>query len=277
MLSLVSTQIGAEEMTDLFTQPEADSRIEEDKGHSSFARSNKDTYVFVLCKCGEPLMPTIAPKARILLKQGKAKVYRLCPFTIMLTYETGHNTQPIQIRIDCGAKIHGVALVQRCKTHDRAVFLGEARQRQDIKRKMDMRKELRDRRRERKTRYRKPRYNNRRRREGWLPPTIAQRVESITRTTKALKKMTPITSAVAEIGMFDTQRITNPQIAGDEYQRGPSKLWLQKQETSHASVLQIQVPILRKNQTDNDRGPRHAQSKRRHRRMEQPDLRLQDM
>lgn len=46
--------------------------------------------------------------------------------------------------------------------------------------------------------------------------------------------MTPITSAVAEIGMFDTQRITNPQIAGDEYQRGPSYGFKNKRQATLA-------------------------------------------
>ncbi len=165
-------------------------------------------------------MPTTPPKARILLKQSRAKVFRLYPFTIQLNYETPHQTQPVEIRIDYGAKTHGIALVQQCRTHDRAIFLGEAKQRQDVKKKMDQRRELRRLRRYRNTRYRKRRFH-RRRPEGSLPPTITQRIEAITRITKTLQKMTPITSAIAETGAFDTQKMIHPQIQGVQYQQGP--------------------------------------------------------
>ncbi|WXG43230.1 MAG: RNA-guided endonuclease IscB [Promethearchaeati archaeon SRVP18_Atabeyarchaeia-1] len=180
-----------------------------------------NTYVFVLCRCRRPLMPTTAPKARILLKQNRAKVFRLYPFTIQLNYETHHQAQPMEIRIDYGAKTHGIALVQQCKTQERAVFLGEAQQRKDVKKKMDIRREMRRLRRYRNTRYRKPRFSNRRRPEGWVPPTIAQRVESITRIARTLEKLTSITSVVTEIGMFDAQKMNDPEIEGIEYQQGP--------------------------------------------------------
>jgi hypothetical protein len=165
-------------------------------------------------------MPTTPPKARILLKQNRARVHRLYPFTVQLNYETPHQTQPVEIRIDYGAKTHGIALVQQCRTHDRAIFLGEAKQRQDVKKKMDIRRELRRARRYRKTRYRKPRFY-RKRQESWLPPTIRQRIETITRVTKVLQKMTPITSAMAETGTFDTQKIINPEIQDEQQQLGP--------------------------------------------------------
>ncbi len=187
----------------------------------SYGGRGKNTYVFVLCRCGKQLMPTTAPKARILLKRSKARVFRLYPFTIQLNYKTPHHTQPVEIRIDYGAKTHGIALAQQCKTHDRAVFLGEAEQRQDVKKKIDVRRELRKARRRRNTRYRKRRFSNRKRQKGWIPPTIAQRAESTTRITKTLAKMIPITSAVTEIGMLDTQKMTNPKIQGVEFQRGP--------------------------------------------------------
>jgi hypothetical protein len=181
---------------------------------------SENTNAFVLCKCGEPLMPTTAPKARILLKRNKAQVFRLHPFTIKLNYETPHLVQPIDCRVDYGANRHGIALVQHCKSHDRVIFFGEARQRLDIKKKLDIRRGLRRNRRYRNTRYRQPR-SHRRRSKGYVPPTIGQRVETVMRITKTLNQVAPTTSAVVEIGMFDTQRMINPEIKGVEYQQGP--------------------------------------------------------
>jgi len=41
--------------------------------------------VYVLSQTGKPLMPTSNAKARILLKQGKASVKTVKPFTIQST------------------------------------------------------------------------------------------------------------------------------------------------------------------------------------------------
>ena len=179
------------------------------------------TYVFVVCKCGKPLMSTNPAKARLLLKQGKARVFRRTPFTVQLNFETLHVTQPMEARFDYGGKVHGVALVQECKTHNRVPFFGEVVQRQDVKKKMDARRGYRRLRRYRNTRYRKPQFNNHGRPQGWVPPTITQRVESITRVVKALSKIAPLTGAVVEIGQFDTQKLVNPDVEGVGYQQGP--------------------------------------------------------
>lgn len=49
--------------------------------------------VFVLNKRGEPLMPCTQRKARLLLKEDKAVIYKYNPFTIQLTYATGETKQ----------------------------------------------------------------------------------------------------------------------------------------------------------------------------------------
>ena len=43
--------------------------------------------VYVISQDGKPLMPCSDPIARLLLKQGKAKVKKREPFTIKLTYD----------------------------------------------------------------------------------------------------------------------------------------------------------------------------------------------
>lgn len=71
--------------------------------------------VFVLNMRGEALMPTTQRKARILLKEKKAKIVKYNPFTIQLNYPTGENRQEVNIGIDTGAKNIGVAIVSNDK------------------------------------------------------------------------------------------------------------------------------------------------------------------
>lgn len=42
---------------------------------------------------GKELMPCSNRKARLLLKDGKARIYQYDPFTIQLCYATGENVQ----------------------------------------------------------------------------------------------------------------------------------------------------------------------------------------
>src|SRR5260221_2721808 len=68
--------------------------------------------VFVLDTTKQPLNPVHPGRARLLLKQGKAAVYRRCPFTIMLKRAVEQPTlQPLRIKVDPGSRITGIALV----------------------------------------------------------------------------------------------------------------------------------------------------------------------
>jgi len=50
--------------------------------------------VYVISKTGHPLMPSMRHgKVRRMLKTGKAKVVKRCPFTIQLLYDTEENVQ----------------------------------------------------------------------------------------------------------------------------------------------------------------------------------------
>ncbi len=68
--------------------------------------------VFVLDTTKQPLNPVHPGRARLLLKQGKAAVYRRFPFTIMLKRAV---EQPalhlLRIKVDPGSKTTGIALV----------------------------------------------------------------------------------------------------------------------------------------------------------------------
>jgi len=175
----------------------------------------QDLRVPVLNMRGEPLMPTTPRKARILLKQGKARVVSRTPFVIQLLYPTGENKQDITLGIDAGYSTIGYSAV----TAKRELIAGELELRDDIKRLLEKRREYRRARRSRKW-YRKPRFDNRKRKEGWLPPSLEHKLESHIRLIEHLKRILPITRVVVEVASFDTQKMQNPEISGVEYQRG---------------------------------------------------------
>ena len=91
---------------------------------------------------------------------------------------------------------------------------------QQIKDALFSRRNLRRARRSRNTRYRKARFLNRKRPEGWLAPTLMHRVLTTETSVKRLCKFAPITEIRQELIKFDTQKIDRPAISGVEYQQG---------------------------------------------------------
>ena len=68
--------------------------------------------VFVLDTTKQPLNPVHPGYARLLLKQGKAAVYRRYPFTIRLSRRVEQPIlSPLRIKVDPGSKTSGLALV----------------------------------------------------------------------------------------------------------------------------------------------------------------------
>ena len=67
--------------------------------------------VYVLSKDGQPLMPMNRHgKVRHLLKDGKAKVFKRCPFTIQLLYNTTSYVQELSLGVDAGSKHIGLSV-----------------------------------------------------------------------------------------------------------------------------------------------------------------------
>ena len=166
---------------------------------------------------GQPLMPTENHgKIRVLLKEGKAKVINRCPFTIRLLYESTTYTQPITLGVDAGSKHIGLSAT----TENKVLFEADVTLRNDITDLIATRREFRHSRRHRKTRYRKLRFNNRRRKDGWLAPSVQQKIDCHLNMASKVKKLLPITKIVIEIAAFDIQKIKNPDISGKEYQEG---------------------------------------------------------
>ena len=173
--------------------------------------------VYVISKNGQPLMPTENhAKVRILLKNKKAKVIKRCPFTIQLTYDSTNYTQNITLGVDSGSKHIGLSATTRSKV----LFESDVELRNDIVNLLSTRRQNRRTRRNRKTRYRKPRFNNRRRKEGWLAPSVQNKVNSHLTVIRKVHDILPITKVIVEVASFDIQKIKNPMISGTEYQQG---------------------------------------------------------
>src|SRR6266516_5380269 len=173
-------------------------------------------FVYVLNCHGQSLMPCRPRKARLLLKEGKAKVVKMVPFTIQLLYGSSGYKQEVSLGVDVGTHHIGVSATAEQKV----LFEAEVLPRTDIQELKASRLQYRRARRSRKTRYRKARFLNRKRPEGWLAPSVEHKVAAHIKTIKLLHKILPISRTTLEVAQFDLQKIKNPEIEGVEYQQG---------------------------------------------------------
>ena len=173
--------------------------------------------VYVLKQNGQPFMPTERfGKVRRLLKEKKAKVVRREPFTIKLLYEPETDVvQECYCGVDTGSKHVGVAVVG----NDKVLYQSQ----------MDSRRMYRRTRRNRKTRYRKKRFLNRRNsiREDRLPPSVRHKVQAHIDEIEFCKKILPISdkNLILEVSQFDTALMKTPSLIDEKvkhwgYQRG---------------------------------------------------------
>ena len=173
--------------------------------------------VYVLDKYGHPLMPTERHgKVRRLLNSSKAKVIKRCPFTIQLMYESMTNTQDISLGVDAGSKHIGISAT----TTDKELYAADIELRNDIVELLSTRREARRARRNRNTRYRAPRFNNRKREDNWLAPSVRAKVVTHLKVVNGVQKILPVSKIIVEVASFDIQKFKNPNIFGAEYQQG---------------------------------------------------------
>jgi 5-methylcytosine-specific restriction endonuclease McrA len=176
--------------------------------------------VFLIDTDKKPLDPIHSAQARQLLRNGKAAIFRRFPFTLILKESRPDApVQPLRLKIDPGAKTTGFALVNDATGE--VVFACELQHRGfAIRDALTSRRQIRRGRRARKTRYRAPRFNNRKRPSYWLPPSLQSRVENIKTWVKRLIKLARIGAISQELVRFDMQLMLNPDIQGNEYQQG---------------------------------------------------------
>lgn len=179
--------------------------------------------VYVLDKSGKPLMPCSEKRARLLLARGRARVHRLAPLVIRLVDRrlTDSAVQPLTLKLDPGSRFTGLALVRQ---QDRGVsvlsLLELIHRGAAISKAMGQRASYRRRRRSQNLRHRAPRFDNRNRPEGWLPPSLRHRLDTTLSWVQRLRRWAPITDLTIERVKFDLQKLQNPEISGIEYQQG---------------------------------------------------------
>lgn len=177
--------------------------------------------VLVLSSDKRPLDPCHPARARKLLRKGRAAVVRRYPFTIVLRDRSLSESviHSFRLKFDPGSKTTGMAVVQ--EEENSVVWAAELTHRaQQIHEALLARRAIRQSRRNRKCRHRPPRFENRCRPDGWLPPSLQSRVGNVVTWVKRLQKLIPLTALSLELGKFDTQKLMNPEVSGVEYQWG---------------------------------------------------------
>ena len=131
-------------------------------------------YVYVLNMHGEPLMPCSPRKARLLLREGKARVVKRTPFVIKLLHGSAGYKQPVTLGVDAGSRHVGLSAC----TGGGELYKEELTPRNDVVELLSVRRQYRRSRRSRKTRYRAPRFNNRvhNKYKGWLAPSVEVKI-----------------------------------------------------------------------------------------------------
>ena len=166
------------------------------------------------------LMPCTPARARLLLKQKKAAVWRRYPFTLILrNARPDAVVQPLRLKIDPGSRTSGLAVTNDMTGE--VVWAAELTHRgEQVHAAIQKRAAVRRGRRQRHTRYRKPRFLNRRRARGWLPPSLISRVRNVETWVARLRRWCPIGALSYEAARFDTQALQDPEIKGTAYQHG---------------------------------------------------------
>ena len=179
--------------------------------------------VYVIAEDGRPLMPCSEAKARHLLDAKRAKVKHRTPFTIQMVVPTTHYTQEVIVSVDAGSKTIGISSGVKRKE----LLAEEVKPRNDVVDNLSTRREFRRARRNRKTRYRKPRFNNRvhSKHKGWLAPSVEVKIQEHVTAIKRICNLLPVTKVVVETAEFDLQLIKaveegKPVPQGEDYQKG---------------------------------------------------------
>lgn len=162
--------------------------------------------VYVLDIDGQPLMPTARHgKVRKLLNSHLAKVVKRCPFTIQLLYQSRKEIQPVSLGVDAGSKHIGLAAT----TEQKVLYQEELTPHNDVVKLLSAKRACRHSRRNRKTRYRKPRFNNRvhSKHKGWLAPSVEVKIQEHITAIKNICKILPASEIHVETAEFDLQRL----------------------------------------------------------------------
>ena len=177
-------------------------------------------YAFVLAEDGTRLMPTDIRHARRLLKKKEAVIAGHKPFTIQLTRPSERHVQPVECCFDTGPVHIGVSI----KSEKHEFVHNQYDNLKDKKKRHANRLKMRRARRGRK-RYRKARFDNRKKDRGWIAPSLENKEQNHLRIAEKYNKVCPIIQATIEVGSFDTAAMkeyeeTGNVLEGKNYQHG---------------------------------------------------------
>jgi hypothetical protein len=175
-------------------------------------------FAFVLSIDGERLMPCSLSKCRKLLKSGKARIVRRYPLTIQLTFICENQVQEVALGIDTGYGNIGFSAISNSKELVSGTVVLDGRTSERLNERAMYRRGRRG-----KLWHRKPRFNNRAKKDGWLPPSIQRRYDTHLKIITLLTAILPVTSITLEIANFDIQKIESTEIEGIGYQNGDMK------------------------------------------------------
>lgn len=138
-------------------------------------------------------------------------------------YGSAGYKQPITLGVDAGSKHVGLS----ASTEKRELYREEFTPRNDVVELLSTRRQNRRSRRNRKTRYRAPRFDNRvhSKHKGWLAPSVEVKIQEHITIIKRICKILPISLVRVETAEFDTQRLKamlagKPLPVGTDYQLG---------------------------------------------------------
>lgn len=177
--------------------------------------------VMIVDNSNKPLSPTTKARARMLLKRKDAYIYKYYPFVIKLKENKNSVDNSYTLKVDPGANVTGIAIVDKDKCY---FFMELIHRGKEVKKLLTQRRAVRRARRNRLTRYRKPRFNNRTKVDGWLAPSVKSRADNIINWCNKLSKYIPINEIIIENVSFDISSLTEgKQLYGKEYQNGTLK------------------------------------------------------
>ncbi|MDR2141232.1 MAG: RRXRR domain-containing protein [Deltaproteobacteria bacterium] len=157
-------------------------------------------------------------------EQKRAKIYKMVQFTIILLNRQAEDSvvQPLSLQVDLGSQTTGFALVRKTEDLEAeesvAMFISLIER--SLRQGFQQRASYRRRRRSANLRYRKPCFNNRAKKEGWLAQSVQLVGDRQVRLMEKPRRLAPIGEIVREKSKLETQAMENPEIARVEYQRG---------------------------------------------------------
>lgn len=177
--------------------------------------AKRKVVVYVVSIDGRGLMPCTPAKAKKLMNKGLADVYKMYPFTIQLKFECENIVQEVDLGIDEGYSNIGFSAVSPMKELISGTVILENKTSDRLTEKRMYRRGRRN-----KLWYRKPRFLNRKKRTGMLPPSVERKYQAHLKIIRLCQEILPISSVTLEVGNFDIQKINNPEIVGEGYQKG---------------------------------------------------------